>query len=103
MPSILIRFLDCFDEQKIYLAPWRVLGIDKCAALTRAAAKHTPRNGNKNNAENQTERRGGAEPSPLNRLGVGCRFFRRAILSLHWFCRYGYLLNFASFGRLRLA
>ena len=29
MPSILIRFLDCFDEQKIYLAPWRVLGIDK--------------------------------------------------------------------------
>ena len=37
------------------MAPWRVLGIDKCAALTRAAAKHTPRNGNKNNAENQTE------------------------------------------------
>ena len=28
----------------------------------------------KNNAENQTERRGGAEPSPLNRLGIGCRF-----------------------------
>ena len=48
--------------------------VDKCAALTRAAAKHTPRNGNKNNAENQTERRGGAEPSPLNRLGIGCRF-----------------------------
>ena len=59
---------------KFYLAPWRVLVIDKCAALTRAAAKHTPRNGNKNNAENQTERRGGAEPSPLNRLGIGCRF-----------------------------
>lgn len=36
-------------------------------------------------------------------LGIGCRFFRRAILSFHWFCRYGYLLNFASFGRLRLA
>ena len=44
----------------------------RLAAL--AAAKHTPRNGNKNNAENQTERRGGAEPSPLNRLGIGCRF-----------------------------
>ena len=29
MPSILIRFRDCFDEQKIYLAPWRVLGIDE--------------------------------------------------------------------------
>ena len=25
----------------MHLAPWRVLGIDKCAALTRAAAKHT--------------------------------------------------------------
>ena len=28
------------------LAPWRVLGIDKCGALTRAAlvyAKHTPK------------------------------------------------------------
>ncbi len=67
-----------------------MLGIDKCAALTRAAAKRTPRNGNKSGAENQTERRGGAEPSPLNRLGDGCRFFRRAILSFHWFCRYGY-------------
>ena len=75
------------------MAPWRVLGIDKCAALTRAAAKHTPRNGNKNNAENQTERRGGAEPSPLNRLGIGCRFFRRAWLSIIGFCRSLCLLN----------
>ena len=56
------------------LAPWRVLGIDKCAALTRAAAKHTPRKGNKNNAENQTERRGGGEPSPLNRSGSAAAF-----------------------------
>ena len=46
------------EQRKIsLLALWRVLGIDKCAALTRATAKHTPRNGNKNNAENQTERR----------------------------------------------
>lgn len=59
---------------KFYLAPWRVLGIDKCAALTRAAAKHTPRKDNKNNSENQTERRGGAEPSPLNRLGSAAAF-----------------------------
>lgn len=59
---------------KFYLAPWRVLVIDKCAALTRAAAKHTPRKGNNNNAENQTERRGGAEPSPLNRLGSAAAF-----------------------------
>ena len=85
------------------MAPWRVLGIDKCAALTRAAAKHTPRKNNKNNTENQTERRGGAEPSPLNRFGDRLPLFRRAILSLYWFCRYVYLLNFASFGRLRLA
>ena len=59
---------------KFYLAPWRVLVYDKCAALTRAAAKHTPRKGNKNNSENQTERRGGAEPSPLNRLGSAAAF-----------------------------
>ena len=85
------------------LTPWRVLGIDKCAALTRAAAKHTPRNGNKNNAENQTERRGGAEPSPLNRLGIGCRFFRRAWLSLYWFLPFIVPLEFGFFGRLRLA
>ena len=81
------------------MAPWRVLGIDKCAALTRAAAKHTPRNGNKNNAENQTERRGGAEPSPLTRLGIGCRFFRRAMLSFIGFCRSLRLLNLRFFGR----
>ena len=72
---------------KFYLAPWRVLVIDKCAALTRAAAKHTPRKNNKNNTENQTERRGGAEPSPLTRLGIGCRFFRRAMLSFIGFYR----------------
>ena len=53
---------------KFYLAPWRVLVIDKCAALTRAAAKHTPRNGNKNNAENQTERRGGPPCDPFSSL-----------------------------------
>ena len=28
-----------------------------------------------------TRKRGGAEPSPLNRLGIGCRFCRRAQLS----------------------
>ena len=59
---------------KFYLAPWRVLGRDKYATLTRAAAKHTPRKDNKNNSENQTERRGGAEPSPLNRLGSAAAF-----------------------------
>ena len=32
---MLIRFLDCFDEQKIYLVPWRVLGIDKYCYTTK--------------------------------------------------------------------
>ena len=31
------------------LTPWRVLGIDKCGALTRAAAKHTPRKSKQRN------------------------------------------------------
>ena len=44
----------------------------------RGVCLAAPRKGNKNNSENQTEWRGGAEPSPLNRLGIGCRFFRRA-------------------------
>lgn len=46
------------------MAPWRVLVIDKCAALTRAAAKHTPLQNNK------AERKARAKRSrPLNRLG----------------------------------
>ena len=43
-------------------------------SLPKEANSRGKRNGNKNNAENQTERRGGAEPTPLNRLGIGCRF-----------------------------
>ena len=82
------------------MALWRVLGIDKCGSLRspQPSTRHEKEMTGKPN-----RKRGGAEPSPLNRLGIGCRFFRRAILSFHWFCRYGYLLNFASFGRLRLA
>lgn len=36
-------------------------------------------------------------------LGDRLPLFRRAILSPYWFCRSVHLLNFASFGRLRLA
>ena len=79
------------------MAPWRVLGIDKCAALTRAAAKHTPRNGNKNNAENQTERRGGAEPSPLNRFGDWLPLFPPRMAFYHWFLSFIAPLEFALF------
>ena len=43
--------------------------------------------------ENQTERRGGAEPSPLNRFGIGCRFFRRVGLSFIGFYLSLHLLN----------
>lgn len=38
MSSILICFLDCFDTQKIYLAPWRVLG---CSGKTIAILPST--------------------------------------------------------------
>lgn len=31
------------------LASWRVLGIDKCTALTRAAVKHTPQKSKQRN------------------------------------------------------
>ncbi|HIU91079.1 MAG TPA: hypothetical protein IAC72_03625, partial [Candidatus Fimimonas merdipullorum] len=52
--------------------------VAECAALTRAAAKHTPRNGNKNNA-NQTERRGDAAPerSPFVGTCAAKSFFKR--------------------------
>ena len=81
---MLIRFLDCFDEQKIYLAPWRVLGIDKCGALTRAAAKHTPRKSKQKNdrkTKPKARRRGAV---PANPLGDRLPLFppRNAFLSL---------------------
>ncbi len=44
-----------------FLAPWRVLGIDKCGALTRAAAKHTPRKRNKKTTGKPNRKRRGAE------------------------------------------
>ena len=60
-----------------------------------AAAKHTPRNGNKNNAENQTERRGGAEPSPLNRFGDRLPLFPPRRAFFHWFLPFIAPLEFA--------
>ena len=45
-------------------------------------------------------KRGGAEPSPLTRLGIGCRFFRRAMLSYHWFLPFIVPLEFAFSVRL---
>lgn len=51
--------------KKYLLAPWRVLCIDKCGALTRAAAKHTPRKSKQRN-DRKTKpkaRRRGAVPA----------------------------------------
>ena len=71
-----------FYNVRFDLAPWRVLGKDKCGGQSppQPSTRHP-----KNYGKNQTESRGGAEPSPLNRLGIGCRFFRRAWLSTLWF------------------
>lgn len=77
------------------LAPWRVLVIDKCGALTRTTAKHTPRKRRQEQHGKPNRKRGGAEPSPLTRLGIGCRFFRRAWLSLYWFSPFTAPLAFA--------
>ena len=67
------------------MAPWRVLVYDKCGALTRAAAKHTPRKSKqRNDWKTKTKaRRSGAVPAEP--LGIGCRFFRRVRLSLYGF------------------
>ena len=46
-------------------------------------------------------RRRGAVPA--NPLGDRLPLFRHAILSFYWVCRSVHLLNFASFGRLKLA
>ena len=48
------------------------------AALAGAEAKRTLQ---RTNRTKPNERRGGAEPSPLNRSGIGYRFSRRAWLS----------------------
>ena len=53
--SMLIRFLDCFDEQKIYLEPWRVLVYDKCGSLRSPQPSTRHEKANKNYTENQTE------------------------------------------------
>ena len=47
-----------------------------------AAAKHTPRKRQQGQHGKPNRKRGGTEPSPLNRLRIGCRFFRRAWLSI---------------------
>lgn len=72
----------------------------RLAAL--AAAKHTPRKRQQEQHEKPNRKRGGAEPSPLNRLGSAAAFSAaHGFLSLVFIVLH--LLNFASFGSLRLA
>ena len=44
MPSMLIRFLDCFDEQKIYLAPQPSTRHEKVRKTMRKPNRTTKRN-----------------------------------------------------------
>ena len=82
------------------LAPWRVLGIDKSAAkltvrLTphrhpRAGAlgrraKHTPRKRQQEQHGKPNRKRGGAEPSPLNRFGDRLPLFPPRMAFFHCF------------------
>lgn len=57
------------------MAPWRVLVYDKCDSLRspQPSTRHGKANREKTGKPNR--KRGGAEPSPLTRLGIGCRFF----------------------------
>ena len=74
-----------------------MLVIDKCGALTRAAAKHTPRKRQQEQHGKPNRKRGGTEPSPLTRLGIGCRFsaahgFLSLVFAVHCtseFCLFG--------------
>ena len=84
----------------MYLALWRVLGIDKCGSLRSPQPSTRHEKDDKNNTENQTERRGGAEPSPLTRLGIGCRFFPPRMAFYHWFLPFIAPLEFAFSVRL---
>ena len=75
------------------LAPWRVLGIDKCGALTRAAAKHTPRKSKQRNDRKTKPKARRRVAVPANPLGDRLPLFRRAWLSTIGFCRSLHLLN----------
>ena len=77
------------------LAPWRVLGIDKCGARTRAAAKHTPRKRQQEQHGKPNRKRGGAEPFPLNRFGDRLPLFPSRMAFFHWFLPFVTPLEFA--------
>lgn len=63
------------------MAPWRVLVIDKCGSLRSPQPSTRHGKANREMTGKPNRKRGGAEPSPLTRLGIGCRVFRRAMLS----------------------
>ena len=73
------------------------------AALAGAEAKRTPTRTNK---RKPNESAAAAEPSPLYRLGIGCRFSRRAWLSFIVFyrcCLYRYkAARYVTFGSMAI-
>ncbi len=89
---------------KFYLAPWRVLVIDKCGALTRAAAKHTPQKTKQRNdrkTKSKARRRGAV---PANPLGDRLPLLPPRMAFFHWFYSCSmYLLNLRFFGQAMVA
>jgi len=83
---MLIRFLDCFDEQKIYLAPWRVLG---CGAKRQQEQRGKP---------NRKARRSGAVPAEP--LGDRLPLFPPRMAFYSWFLPFIVPLEFAFSVRL---
>ena len=90
------------------LAPWRVLGIDKCgfyalwcgcrrttnlrASRSGAAAKHTPRKGMTGKPNRKARRRGAV---PANPLGERLPLFPPRTAFFHWFLHFIVPLEFA--------
>ena len=65
------------------MAPWRVLGIDKCGSLRSPQPSTRHGKANREMTGKPNRKRGGAEPSPLNRFGDRLPLFRRAYTSFY--------------------
>ena len=56
------------------MAPWRVLGIDECGGASRRHSQAHATEKQQDWHEKPKRKHGGAEPSPLTRLGIGSVF-----------------------------
>ena len=70
-----------FYAKKYHLAPWRVLGIDKCGGL-RPPQQSTRHSKTTEKTKPKARRRGAVPAEPLRRR---LPLFRRARLSILWF------------------